>query len=67
LRPTQFRCVRPVFDAAVIQGRSWFEPACRVTSMMCRAGELFAEMVTSLLVAGIANGSIGGQALELCY
>ena len=29
--------------------------------------ELSAENATSSLVAGIANGSIGGQALEPCY
>jgi hypothetical protein len=35
--------------------------------LMCRAGELLLRKPTSLLGAGIANGSIGGQALEPCY
>lgn len=35
--------------------------------MMCRAGELLLRIATSLLVGGIANGSIGGQAIEPCY
>ena len=41
--------------------------AGRVTSWMCRAVELSAENMTPLLVAGIVNGSIGGQAIEPCY
>lgn len=42
-------------------------PARGLTSSMSLAGELFAENAASLLVAGIANGSIGGRAIEPRY
>lgn len=58
----------PVFDAVVAKSRSWFEPACGVTSIdvPSRMSSLL-RMPTSPPVAGIANGFIGGQAIEPCY
>ena len=45
---------------------SWFEPAGMVNTSMIASFELYLR-AEPCLVAGIANGSIGGQATEPCY
>jgi hypothetical protein len=45
---------------------SWFEPAGTVDTSMIASFELYLR-AEPCLVAGIANGSIGGQAIEPCY
>jgi hypothetical protein len=45
---------------------SWFEPAGMVDTSMIASFELYLR-AEPCLVAGIANGSIGGQAIESRY